>query len=298
MVTENQNGPRGGSAVPASAASGAPSVSGTEPPCAALVPSRMKTKVLNQNVSEVQCQRKDTSLLDELASLIGSTLRAGEAAVVIATKTHRKGLERRLLARGVDLAILRKRDCYISLDVDRALSAFMVGAPAGLGAVRAGDGRSDRTRMGGRPRGSSARRGVRGDGLPVVEGGAARGGHPGEGIMGRIGPEAFLLSTLQPPRWEALAGRSTPGRISPSGRSLPLRRGAKNPMPVKTNDSERLRAFRHSITRPHYTRLRSGSGYWWRTSRTMRFSCWTLQAASSVGTAARSASMDTPRPKL
>ena len=53
-------------------------------------------------------------------------LKAGDAAVVIATKAHRDSLLQRLKAEGVDTDAAVHRGTYISLDVVEAVSTYMV----------------------------------------------------------------------------------------------------------------------------------------------------------------------------
>ncbi|MGH9353350.1 MAG: PAS domain S-box protein [Terriglobia bacterium] len=83
----------------------------------------------------VQFYQDDAFLLDTLGRYIGSALCAGEAAMVIATKAHRGGLEQHLMARGLDLPAIRKCARYTSLDAAETLSRFMV------------DGRPDASRF-------------------------------------------------------------------------------------------------------------------------------------------------------
>jgi DNA-binding NarL/FixJ family response regulator len=69
---------------------------------------------------------------DEAAFLLGLTgfievaLKAGNPVISVATKPHRKSLLAGLLARGVDGIAAMEQGLYLSLDVDEALSTFMV----------------------------------------------------------------------------------------------------------------------------------------------------------------------------
>jgi signal transduction histidine kinase len=74
----------------------------------------------------VQFYTEDAFLLDKLSRFTGTALGAGDSAVVIATKTHRDGLARRLRARGFDLTTARLRGQYLALDAAETLSEFMV----------------------------------------------------------------------------------------------------------------------------------------------------------------------------
>jgi PAS domain S-box-containing protein/excisionase family DNA binding protein len=76
----------------------------------------------------VQFYETDAFLLDAVRDFIGAALRAGDTAIVIATESHRAGLEERLQADGLDLAACGR---YVSLDAADTLSRCMVdGAPA------------------------------------------------------------------------------------------------------------------------------------------------------------------------
>jgi len=68
----------------------------------------------------------DRYLLDELTQFIGDALRAGNAAIVVATESHRDSLLPRLEAYGVDIAAAIEQGRYIALDAADALSAFMI----------------------------------------------------------------------------------------------------------------------------------------------------------------------------
>jgi len=80
----------------------------------------------------VQFYEDDDFLLDGLSRFIGAALLAGDSALVIATKSHREGLARRLTSRGLDLAPAITRSRYLSLDAAETLSTFMAdGRPDG-----------------------------------------------------------------------------------------------------------------------------------------------------------------------
>jgi len=68
----------------------------------------------------------DRYLLDELTQFVGDALRTGNAAIVVATETHRDRLPPRLEAHGVDIAVAIEQGRYILLDAAEALSSFMV----------------------------------------------------------------------------------------------------------------------------------------------------------------------------
>ncbi len=78
----------------------------------------------------VQFYEADTSLLNSLCGFIGKGLNSGSGAVVIATKTHRDGLDSRLLGAGINVATESALGNYVSLDAAETLSKFMVdGSP-------------------------------------------------------------------------------------------------------------------------------------------------------------------------
>ena len=68
----------------------------------------------------------DAGLLDDLTQFIGTALRAGNAAIVVATESHRDSLLPRLQAYGLDIAAAIEQGRYISLDAADTLSTFMV----------------------------------------------------------------------------------------------------------------------------------------------------------------------------
>jgi signal transduction histidine kinase len=74
----------------------------------------------------VQFYNEDALLLNDLSRFIGSSLGAGEAAVVIATPNHLTGLARRLRQRGFDLDLAIRQGRYVALDAAETLSTFML----------------------------------------------------------------------------------------------------------------------------------------------------------------------------
>jgi len=75
---------------------------------------------------EVLFYSNDTILLDRLTRFIATALKAGNAAIVLATKSHRDSLLQRLKAQGVDTDSALQQGTYISLDAADALSTIMV----------------------------------------------------------------------------------------------------------------------------------------------------------------------------
>src|SRR5262249_27386555 len=68
----------------------------------------------------------DRRLLDGLTQFVGAALKAGNAAIVAATESHRDSLLPRLQANGVDVNAAIEQGRYIALDTAETLSAFMV----------------------------------------------------------------------------------------------------------------------------------------------------------------------------
>jgi signal transduction histidine kinase len=74
----------------------------------------------------VHFYEEDSFLLDSLTKLIGTTLRAGQTAAVVATEPHRDELGRRLQAQGLELDAFVQLGRYVAVDAAESLSAFMV----------------------------------------------------------------------------------------------------------------------------------------------------------------------------
>jgi signal transduction histidine kinase/ActR/RegA family two-component response regulator len=78
----------------------------------------------------VQFYEADAFLLNSLSGFIGNALSSGDGAIVVATQAHRNGLDEMLQANGLDLASIKARGQYVSLDAVETLTTFMVdGAP-------------------------------------------------------------------------------------------------------------------------------------------------------------------------
>lgn len=73
----------------------------------------------------VQFYSQDKFLLEELSAYIGNALRAGDAAVVVATEQHRESLLPWLTAQGLDIAALLEQGRLVSLDAEHILATFM-----------------------------------------------------------------------------------------------------------------------------------------------------------------------------
>jgi len=75
---------------------------------------------------EVEFYSDDRWLLDRLTRFVGSTINAGNVAIVIATESHRGELILRLEAFGLDTNAAIEQGRYIELDAADTLSMFMV----------------------------------------------------------------------------------------------------------------------------------------------------------------------------
>jgi DNA-binding NarL/FixJ family response regulator len=74
---------------------------------------------------EVQFYSDDECFLDGFTHFIGAALKAGNAAIVVATESHRDRLLPRLQAHGLDIAAAITQGRYISLNAADTLSTFM-----------------------------------------------------------------------------------------------------------------------------------------------------------------------------
>lgn len=75
---------------------------------------------------EVGFYSNDRQLVDDVTQFIGAALRAGYAAIVVATESHRNSLLSRLQTQGVEIDAAIAEGRYIALDATDALSTFMV----------------------------------------------------------------------------------------------------------------------------------------------------------------------------
>ncbi|HET9401355.1 MAG TPA: PAS domain S-box protein [Candidatus Acidoferrales bacterium] len=95
-------------------------------------PSSTAGKQQGTPAHSVEFYPDEEYLLRSLSSYIGGALGAGDAAMVIATRAHRDGLESRLNARGLNLATARERGRYFPLDAEKLLEGLLIdGHPSG-----------------------------------------------------------------------------------------------------------------------------------------------------------------------
>jgi signal transduction histidine kinase len=78
----------------------------------------------------VQFYEADGFLLNSLSGFIGSAIKSGDGAIVLATKEHRDGLDELLRANGLDVTSAKTSGRYVSLDAAETLAKFMLdGSP-------------------------------------------------------------------------------------------------------------------------------------------------------------------------
>jgi DNA-binding NarL/FixJ family response regulator len=68
----------------------------------------------------------DRHLLDDLTQFVGAALTVGNAAIVVATESHRETLLPRLQAHGIDVSAAVEEGRYVAVDAAGALSRFML----------------------------------------------------------------------------------------------------------------------------------------------------------------------------
>ncbi|MGB4784818.1 MAG: MEDS domain-containing protein, partial [Candidatus Acidiferrum sp.] len=74
----------------------------------------------------VYFHQQSDSLLEALCNVVGPVLGGGNAALVIATKVHREGLQHRLTSRGLDMQETSRQGRFVALDAREILSKIMV----------------------------------------------------------------------------------------------------------------------------------------------------------------------------
>jgi hypothetical protein len=75
---------------------------------------------------EVGFYSDDQRFLEDLTQFVGAALRAGNAALVVSTESHRDNLLPRLQAYGLDIGAAIEQGRYIALDAADALPTFML----------------------------------------------------------------------------------------------------------------------------------------------------------------------------
>ena len=75
---------------------------------------------------EVLFYSEDRQLLDRVSQFVGAALSSGNAAILVATGSHREKLMQRLVAYGVDMVAAVEEGRYIALDAADMISTFVV----------------------------------------------------------------------------------------------------------------------------------------------------------------------------
>jgi DNA-binding NarL/FixJ family response regulator len=102
-------------------------------------PRQQKLQIVGRH--EVGFYSDDQGLLDHVTQFIGAALKAGNAAVVIATHSHREVLLSRLQTYGLNIEEAIEQGRYVSLDAAAVFSTFMVnGMPDPVRFLRHFDG--------------------------------------------------------------------------------------------------------------------------------------------------------------
>ena len=89
-----------------------------------LAPFQQSTGVARHH--EAGFYSDDRCLLDDLTEFIGAALMVGNAAIIVATESHRDSLLQRLQTYGSDIGAALEQGRYISLDASDTLSTFML----------------------------------------------------------------------------------------------------------------------------------------------------------------------------
>ena len=74
----------------------------------------------------VQFYEEDSYLLEGLSRFIGAAILAGDAALIITTKSHRDGLFARLSSRGLNLTLAMDEGRFLAFDAAETLAKFML----------------------------------------------------------------------------------------------------------------------------------------------------------------------------
>src|SRR5258708_40110988 len=90
-----------------------------------LIPSLAHARSHDRGGHVVQLYTDDSFLVDVLSRYIGGAIAMGDAAVVVATKSHHEGLAKRLSAQGLDTAKAKRQGRYVLLDAGETLPRLM-----------------------------------------------------------------------------------------------------------------------------------------------------------------------------
>jgi MEDS: MEthanogen/methylotroph, DcmR Sensory domain len=75
---------------------------------------------------EVQFYSDDVVLLDRAVPFVAAALKRGDAAIIVATKSHRDSFVERMKSEGFDVDAAMEAGMYVALDAASTLSMFMV----------------------------------------------------------------------------------------------------------------------------------------------------------------------------
>src|SRR5258708_18344981 len=90
-----------------------------------LIPSLAHARSHDRGGHVAQLYTDDSFLVEVLSRYIGGAIAMGDAAVVVATKSHHEGLAKRLSAQGLDTAKAIRQGRYVFLDAGETLPRFM-----------------------------------------------------------------------------------------------------------------------------------------------------------------------------
>ena len=89
---------------------------------------RVDWSAMGETEHFVQFYEADTFLLNSLGEYTAAAIKAGEAAIVVATEAHRDELEARLREKGLDVTTAVEDGQLVLRDAAETLSKFMAGA--------------------------------------------------------------------------------------------------------------------------------------------------------------------------
>lgn len=88
--------------------------------------SRERTESLPSGSHELRFYSNDGVFQQSVSECIGSSLRAGGVAILLATKIHRDAVSQALQSQGLDVAAAVQRGTYVLMDAAETLSTIMV----------------------------------------------------------------------------------------------------------------------------------------------------------------------------
>lgn len=76
-------------------------------------------------IHSVHIYNEDTALISRLCAIVASSLKLGDAVLIVATEPHRNELVRELRKSGVDVRSHARSSLFTMVDAEEALAAFM-----------------------------------------------------------------------------------------------------------------------------------------------------------------------------